>query len=96
MLADYINSYPDRGQLKINFKREQQGQYLFGTHRVNLANMQNRLKAKYAAGWIDIEEYMRQKLPSELAKLEMKDPLNDILGEPGMGQNNLNMSLLKR
>ena len=75
MLADFINNYPDRSQLKINFKREKEGQYLFGSLRVNIVNMQNKLKVKVAGGFIDLQEYMNQKIPSELAKLERKDPL---------------------
>lgn len=45
MLADYINNYPDRASLKINFKREKEGQYLFGTVRVNVKVAQMKLKA---------------------------------------------------
>ena len=87
MLADFINNYPDKAALKINFKREKEGQYLFGTQRVNIIEMQNKLKTKVAGGMIDLQEYMNDKIPTELAKLERKDPLNQIFGQPSSGGN---------
>ena len=35
-LGAYINSYPDKSKLKIAFKREKEGIYLFGSLRVNI------------------------------------------------------------
>jgi hypothetical protein len=57
-LAEYINNYPDRKNLKIMFMREQQGIYAFGLRKINIKLEQKSLKVKVAGGWLSIDEFL--------------------------------------
>ena len=74
-LAEYINNYPDRQKLKIMFMRETDGVYQFGTKRVHVRVDQDRINIRVGGGYLSIDEFLDQYTPTELEKLERKDPL---------------------
>ena len=57
-LAEYINNYPDRAKLKIMFMRESAGVYAFGTKRINVEVMQDRIKVRVGGGYLSIDEFI--------------------------------------
>lgn len=74
-LADFVNNYPDRSQLKIMFLRESSGVYEFGTKRVSVEVTKNKILIRVGGGFISIDEFLQQYTPLELEKLERRDPL---------------------
>ena len=74
-LAEYINNYPDRQKLKIMFMRESEGVYQFGTKRVIVRVDMDRINIRVGGGFLSIDEFLDQYTPTELEKLERKDPL---------------------
>ena len=74
-LAEYINNYPDRSQLKIMFMRESEGVYSFGTKRVAVRVDKDRINIRVGGGYLSIDEFIDQYTPIELEKLGRKDPL---------------------
>ena len=74
-LAEYINNYPDRNKLKIMFMRETEGVYQFGTKRVHVRVDKDRINIRVGGGFLSIDEFLDQYTPTELEKLERKDPL---------------------
>ena len=74
-LAEYINNYPDRQKLKIMFMRESEGVYQFGTKRVIVRVDKDRINIRVGGGFLSIDEFLDQYTPTELEKLERKDPL---------------------
>jgi hypothetical protein len=74
-LAEYINNYPDRMKLKILFMRESSGVYEFGTKRVQVEVMQNKIKVRVGGGYMSIDEFLDQYTPVELEKQQRRDPL---------------------
>lgn len=43
-LAEYINNYPDRQKLKIMFMRESDGVYQFGTKRIRVMCVRDKIQ----------------------------------------------------
>ena len=78
MVADYVNNYPNKQKLKINFKREKEGTYLFGTQYVIISDMQNKLQCKIGGGFMSMDVFVDTILPKELEKLQNKDPLRKV------------------
>ena len=74
-VAEFINNYPDRNRLKIMFMRETQGVYTFGTKRVNVRIEKGRILIRVGGGYLNIDEFLDQFTPTELEKLERRDPL---------------------
>ena len=74
-LAEYINNYPDRNKLKIMFMREQAGVYSFGSKRVTVRIEKGRILIRVGGGYNSIDEFLDQHTPTELEKLERRDPL---------------------
>lgn len=74
-MAEYINNYPDRAKLKIMFMRESKGVYEFGTKRINVEVMQDRIKVRVGGGYMSIDEFIDQYTPSEVEKQLNRDPL---------------------
>ena len=74
-LAEYINNYPDRQKLKIMFMRESEGVYQFGTKRVYVKCVKDKIEIKVGGGFLSLDEFLDQYTPVELEKLERKDPL---------------------
>jgi len=74
-LAEYINNYPDRQKLKIMFMRESEGVYQFGTKRVAVKVDKDKINIRVGGGFLSLDEFLDQYTPTELEKLERKDPL---------------------
>jgi hypothetical protein len=74
-LAEYINNYPDRKKLKIMFMRESTGVYEFGSKRVAVSVQRDKIQIKVGGGYLSIDEFLDQYTPSELDRLERRDPL---------------------
>ncbi len=74
-LAEFINNYPERQKMKIMFLRESQGVYQFGSRRVAVAVMKDKINIRVGGGYLSIDEFLDQYTPMELEKLERKDPL---------------------
>ena len=43
-LAEYINNYPDRQKLKIMFMRESDGVYQFGSKRIRITCVRDKIQ----------------------------------------------------
>lgn len=74
-LAEFINNYPERQKLKIMFMRESEGVYQFGTKRVWVRVEKDKINIRVGGGFLSIDEFLDQYTPTELDKLERKDPL---------------------
>ena len=74
-LAEYINNYPDRQKLKIMFMRESEGVYQFGTKRVAVKCVKDKIEIRVGGGFLSLDEFLDQYTPAELEKLERKDPM---------------------
>lgn len=57
-MAEYLNNYPERTKLKIMFMREQKGVYQFGSKKVQVEIMQNRIKVRVGGGFMSIDEFI--------------------------------------
>jgi len=67
-VAEYINNYPDRAKLKIMFMRESSGVYEFGSKRIQVEVIQNKIKIRVGGGNMSIDEFIDQYTPVELEK----------------------------
>lgn len=74
-LAEYINNFPERQKLKILFMRESEGVYQFGTKRVAVKVEFDTIKIRVGGGYLSIDEFIDQYTPTELQKLDRKDPI---------------------
>lgn len=74
-MAEFVNNYPDRTNLKLMFLRESSGIYEFGTKRVEVRNTQGKLLIRVGGGYMGIDEFLQNYTPLELEKLERRDPL---------------------
>ena len=74
-LAQYMNNYPDKRKIKIQFIRQGQGVYLFGTQLVNIKSERGSVQIKIGGGYQPIGEFLDQNTGKELEKFECKDPL---------------------
>ena len=57
-LAEYINNYPDRQKLKIMFMRESSGVYQFGTKKVYVQALRDKIEIKVGGGFLSIDEFI--------------------------------------
>ena len=74
-LAEYINNYPERKNLKIMFMRESEGVYQFGSRKVMVKVERGKITVKVGGGFLSIDEFLDQYTPVELEKIERTDPL---------------------
>ena len=74
-LAEFINNYPERAQLKIMFMRESEGVYQFGTKRVYVKVDKDKIHIRVGGGYLSIDEFLDLYTPVELEKLERNNPL---------------------
>ena len=85
-LADFVNNYPDRQQLKIMFLRESTGVYEFGTKRVEVRQAKGKLLIRVGGGYMGIDEFLQNYTPLELEKLERRDPLKRFAEKVAIGK----------
>ena len=57
-LAEYINNYPDRQKLKIMFMRESEGVYQFGTKKVYVKCVKDKIEIKVGGGFLSLDEFL--------------------------------------
>lgn len=57
-LAEYINNYPDRQKLKIMFMRESQGVYEFGSRKIRVNVLRDKISIKVGGGYLSIDEFL--------------------------------------
>ena len=57
-LAEYINNYPDRQKLKIMFMRESDGVYQFGTKRIRVTCVRDKIQIAVGGGYLSIDEFL--------------------------------------
>jgi len=74
-IAEYINNYPDRQNLKVMFMRESQGVYQFGSKRIVIKVDKDKINIRVGGGYLTIDEFLDQYTPGELEKLERNDPM---------------------
>jgi hypothetical protein len=74
-LAEYINNFPDRNKLKIMFMRETEGVYEFGSRKVQVKVEGGKILIRVGGGYLSVDEFLDQYTPTELEKLERRDPL---------------------
>ena len=57
-LAEFINNYPERQNLKIMFMRESEGVYQFGTKRIAIKVEKDNIKIRVGGGYLSIDEFL--------------------------------------
>lgn len=57
------------------FMRESDGVYQFGTKRVMVRCVRDKIEIRVGGGYLSIDEFLDQYTPTELQVLERKDPL---------------------
>ena len=61
--------------MKIMFMRETSGVYQFGSRRIQVKVERDAIKIRVGGGYLSIDAFLEQYTPTELEKLERKDPL---------------------
>jgi len=56
------------------FMRESEGVYQFGTKRVYVKCVKDKIEIKVGGGYLSLDEFLDQYTPVELERLERKDP----------------------
>ena len=54
--------------------RETEGVYQFGTKRVYVRCVRDKIEIKVGGGYLSLDEFLDQYTPGELEKLERKEP----------------------
>lgn len=78
-LAEFINNFPERKELKIMFVRDSQGIYSFGSKRVKISVERDSIKVRVGGGYLSIDEFLDQYTAGELEKIERKDPIIEVI-----------------
>lgn len=77
-LGKFINSYVPRNLLKIQFIREQEGVYRFGSKRVYITiDKSNRVLVRIGGGYIPVQDFVEQYTPSEVEKVHRNNTLHN-------------------
>lgn len=59
-VASFLNSYPEKDEMKIMFLRESEGVYRFGQRKVILrADNGQQVQVKVGGGYLDIETFIK-------------------------------------
>ena len=58
-LANFLNNFSDKSQLKVQFQREQPGIYEFGLQRVNLKVSGGKIVVRVGGGFLQIDEFIQ-------------------------------------
>ena len=56
------------------FMRESSGVYEFGSKRVSVKVERDKIQIKVGGGYLSIDEFLDQYTPTELEKIERRDP----------------------
>ena len=57
-MAEFINNYPERNQLKVMFLRESEGVYEFGSRRINVRIEKGKILIRVGGGHMAIDEFL--------------------------------------
>jgi len=57
-IAEYINNYPDRQNLKVMFMREAEGVYQFGSKRIVVKVDKDKINIKVGGGFLSVDEFL--------------------------------------
>jgi hypothetical protein len=57
-IAEYLNNYPDRQNLKVMFMRESQGVYQFGSKRIAVKVEKDKINIRVGGGYLTIDEFL--------------------------------------
>jgi hypothetical protein len=57
-IAEYINNYPDRQNLKVMFMRESAGVYQFGSKRIAVKVEKDKINIRVGGGYLTIDEFL--------------------------------------
>ena len=57
-IAEYLNNYPDRQNLKVMFMRESQGVYQFGSKRIAVKVEKDKINIRVGGGYLTIDELL--------------------------------------
>jgi len=57
-IAEYINNYPDRQNLKVMFMRESEGVYQFGSKRIIIKVEKDKINIRVGGGFLTIDEFL--------------------------------------
>ena len=57
-IAEYINNYPDRQNLKVMFMRESHGVYQFGSKRIAVKVDKDKINIRVGGGFLTIDEFL--------------------------------------
>lgn len=72
-LANYLNAFPERGQLKILFLRESEGVYQFGARRVYIKiEKGNNIVVRVGGGYMDIDTFLNHFTEAEVTRILRK------------------------
>ena len=75
-LADFINLWPERQEMKIMFIRESEGVYQFGQKKIHIkVERGNQILVRVGGGYMHIDEFIRQYTPEEVEKISRRDVL---------------------
>ena len=55
--------------------RESEGVYQFGTKRVSVKCVKDKIEIRVGGGFLSLDEFLDQYTPAELERLERKDPM---------------------
>jgi hypothetical protein len=83
LLADFINNSRDKQALKLMFVKNNDGQYYFGTKKLNI-KIENGLKVRVGGGYLSIDEFVDQYLPIEMDKYTGLGQLAERLESPNI------------
>ena len=76
-LGSFLNTYPEREDLKIMFLRESEGVYFFGQKRVYIKiERGNQIMVRVGGGYIAIDEFIEQYTQQEMDKVQRHNAMD--------------------
>ena len=73
-MANFLNRYPERKQMKILFLRESEGVYKFGQRRVHVkVERGNEVLVRVGGGFISVQKFIETYMQSEVDRVERHD-----------------------
>ena len=79
-LADYINSAPDKKDMKVMFVRLNPGVYQFGSKKICIKVEQGKIHIRVGGGYMHIQEFLDQYTTVELEK-SIREGIDPMGGE---------------
>jgi len=74
LLANFVNTYPERKKMNIMFLRESEGVYQFGQKRVYIkVEKGEKILVRVGGGYLGIEEFIKTYTKEEVEKINRKN-----------------------